>query len=108
MTAAKTKAADTATPQPDPAAPQAQAAQSAQVELESDTGGWFVNHGQVDLMLLQPATRLKPGRVIELESDPGHRDLRRATDAEIQAARDAEAAEQAAAAALAAETGQEQ
>lgn len=64
-------------------------------ELVSDCPGLFVNAGLVDLVLLQPAMVLKPGRMVELEYEPGHRDLRRATDTEIEAAREAEAAEQA-------------
>lgn len=71
---------------------------AAPVELESDPGGVFINTGEVDLILLQPATVLKPDRVVELEYDPGHRDVRRATPEEIDAARQAEAAD----------TGQEQ
>lgn len=62
-------------------------------ELVSEQPVAYVNAGEVDLVLLQPPTVLKPGRVVELEYDPGHRDLRPATDGEIQASRDAEAAE---------------
>jgi hypothetical protein len=93
------------------------AAEPRPVELESDTpaasvkpaapadlppGGVFLNTGAVDLVLLQPPAVVKPGRVIELEFDIRHRDLRLATAAEIKAARDAEAAEQASAEAAAA------
>jgi hypothetical protein len=102
----------TPTAEPDGPVPETAAAVPAPpaAELVSDSGGVFINTSQVDLVLLQPATLLKPDRVVELEYDPGHRDLRRATPAEIKAARDAEAAEQAAAEAASSttSTGQEQ
>lgn len=97
-----------------PRAIDATAAEPSTIELESEPvpatvmvepspvlspGGTYVNTGLVDLVLLQPATVLAPGQVVELEYDPGHRDLRLASADEIEAARETEAAEQAATAA---------
>lgn len=72
---------------------------SAAAAEEPLPGGTYINTGAVDLVLLQPAAVVKPGRVIELEFGIRHRDLRPASADEIEAAREADSAEQAATAA---------
>lgn len=61
-----------------------------------DPGGWFTNTGTTPLLVLAPGrtTEIQPGVAAELPVTPTHRDLRPATEAEIQAAQPTSGQEQ--------------